>query len=107
MKLVFQPFYSFLESLNNPERNRNRQKSPCFNRVIWTIVSGLPFLFTPDVTFAQGIMVNWNKANVLESIRPKCFYVWVSEITVLFIVNGGCIAGSVFLDIIIENVLPA
>ena len=54
------------------------------------------------------ILQIWSdQVHVLESIRLKCFYVWVSEITVLFIVNGGCRAGSVFLDIIIENVLSA
>ena len=42
-----------------------------------------------------------------ESVRPKCLCVWVSEITIVVIVNGGCIADSVFLDIIIENALPA
>ena len=39
--------------------------------------------------------------------EAKCLWVCATEVTVLFIVNGGCTGGSAFLDIIIETVLPA
>ena len=75
------------------------------------------FLLTLD--FSARLRVNlvhacshvlpiWSaQVHELESVRPKCLRVWASEITALFIVNGGCTGGLAFLDIIIETVLPA